>query len=138
VRKKAKNVKIETVDKLFSDLKWTSCDFIKLDIENAEFPALVGSSKTMAKYRPIVVFENSPISAANLNGYSSADFFKFFDQLDYEIFDIFLNKFTQERWEKDARLPSYYVALPLENSLFKNKETIKDYDDFLNEFLTCN
>jgi FkbM family methyltransferase len=131
-------VEIKTVDSLFSALKWKNCDFIKLDIENAEFPALMGASKTMAKYRPVVVFENSPVSAANLNDYSAADFFSFFEKLDYQILDIFLNPFTQKRWENDDRLPSYYVALPSESTLFESKETVRDYDDFLKDFLTNN
>jgi len=127
------NVKIDTIDNIFSALKWDNCNFIKLDIENAEFPALLGATKTLSKHRPVVVFENSPISAANLNGYSAADFFNFFEKLDYKILDIFLNEFTQDRWESGARLPPYYLAHPTEKDPFKNQETIKEYDDFLKD-----
>lgn len=131
-------VNIETIDSLFSKLKWKTCDFIKLDIENAEVPALMGASKLLKKHRPLVVFENSPVSAANLNDYSGSEFFEFFANLDYKIYDIFLNKFTLDRWENDAILPSYYIAIPTENPLFETEAIVAEYDEFLRNWLTDN
>lgn len=137
VAKKIK-VKIETIDSLVSKLKWKSCDFIKLDIENAEVPALMGAPKLLKKMRPLAVFENSPISAARLNKYSGLEFFNFFNKNGYAVFDIFLNRFTLERWQNDKMLPSYYVAIPTENDLFRTPHILDEYDEFLKSFLKDN
>jgi methyltransferase, FkbM family len=132
-------VKLETIDNIIKDLGWTDCHFIKLDIEHAEFPALRGAKNTLKTFKPIVVFENSPRAAASLNDYSADDFFDFFVSIDYEIYDIFLNKFTIERWmDKEKLLPSYYIAVPAHNKFFEGKRFLKQYDRFLQKTLKNN
>jgi len=130
-------VTLETIDNIVKDLGWTDCRFIKLDIEQAEFPALRGAKTTLKTFRPIVVFENSPRSASRLNNYSADDFFDFFASIDYEIYDIFLNKFTIERWmAKEERIPSYYIAVPTDSKLIKGKDFLNEYDAFLQATIT--
>jgi len=135
--KKHKNPRKSLLDNIVKDLGWTDCRFIKLDIEQAEFPALRGAKTTLKTFRPIVVFENSPRSASRLNNYSADDFFDFFASIDYEIYDIFLNKFTIERWmAKEERIPSYYIAVPTESKLIKGKDFLNEYDAFLQATIT--
>lgn len=45
-------VPLTTVDKVVSDLNLTRVDFIKMDIEGAEVPALLGAQRTLCTYRP--------------------------------------------------------------------------------------
>lgn len=45
-------VPLTTIDNLVSELNLPSVDFIKMDIEGAEVPALLGAAATLARYRP--------------------------------------------------------------------------------------
>jgi len=45
-------VPLTTIDKLVSELNLPRVDFIKMDIEGAEVPALQGAAATLARYRP--------------------------------------------------------------------------------------
>jgi len=128
-------VKVETIDDILKKRKWTSCEFIKLDIENAEVPALMGAEKTIETLKPVIVFENSPVSAARMNNYSGVEFFTFFNKVGYDVFDIFMNKFTIDRWQNDKLLPSYYIALPKNSDLFKTGSAAGEYDKFLGDCL---
>lgn len=92
----------------------TSCAFIKLDIEHAEFPALRGGRRLLKALRPVLCFENAPRKAAQLNGYTMDEFAGFFEDLEYDLYDIFLNKVTRQRLTHDRILPSYYLAWPAE------------------------
>ncbi|WP_255564550.1 FkbM family methyltransferase [Mameliella sp. CS4] len=102
------------LDQIARDEGLTSCAFIKLDIEHAEFPALRGGGQLLKDLRPVICFENTPRHAARLNGYTMAEFSGFFEDLDYDLYDIFLNKMTRRRLAYDKFLPSYYLACPAE------------------------
>ncbi|WP_300440694.1 FkbM family methyltransferase [uncultured Mameliella sp.] len=102
------------LDQIARDEGLTSCAFIKLDIEHAEFPALRGGHQLLKDLRPVICFENTPRHAARLNGYTMAEFSGFFEDLDYDLYDIFLNKMTRRRLAYDKFLPSYYLACPSE------------------------
>jgi len=45
-------VPLTTIDELVAELKLNRVDFIKMDIEGAEKPALTGARATLAKYKP--------------------------------------------------------------------------------------
>jgi FkbM family methyltransferase len=45
-------VQLTTIDKLVADLKLPHVDFIKMDIEGAEVPALAGGNETIARFKP--------------------------------------------------------------------------------------
>lgn len=111
---KAVDVSFVQIDDIVEQAGWTKCAFIKLDIEHAEFPALRGAKKMLKSMRPMICFENAPRKAAELNGYTMAEFASFFEDLDYDLYDIFLNKVTRQRLANDTYLPSYYLACPAE------------------------
>ena len=45
-------VPLTTIDKLVAELKLPRVDFIKMDIEGAEVPALAGAHETIARFKP--------------------------------------------------------------------------------------
>ena len=46
-------VQTSTID----DLRLTTCDFIKLDLEGAESLAIIGAEETINEFKPVIVFE---------------------------------------------------------------------------------
>lgn len=103
-------VQLRTLDDIFDEYGVTQCRFIKLDIENAEIMALQGANRILTYHRPMLVFENSPRSAARLNGYDSLAFFQLFERHGYQVFDILGNAFTPEHWQQNPLLPYYMAA----------------------------
>ena len=51
-------VRIETLDEVIGRLGWDRLDFIKIDVEGMEWEAFRGAQRTLAKYRPVVLFES--------------------------------------------------------------------------------
>lgn len=50
------------------DLRLQDCDLIQLDVEGAEFNALLGAASTIAKFRPVVVIEEKPLPQQGTEG----------------------------------------------------------------------
>ena len=65
--------------------------FIKIDIEGAEFPALVGAKDVMMRGGAIVVFEGRLATTAPQFGFSARDVEAFAKDIDYAMFDFFGN-----------------------------------------------
>lgn len=128
-------VSVTTIDKIVIDeLQWDSCDFIKLDIEHAEYSALKGAKTVLQKMKPFVVFENSPRVASKLNNYTLPEFINYFNQIDYCLYDIYFNEITLDRLTKDKKLPSYYIAF--HNSKFESvNKYLGEYDRVCGELM---
>ena len=110
----ALDVKVTTLDTLFGETM-EALKFIKLDIEGSELPALRGGRGIIQTFKPVIVLENVVPVAAELNGYSALEFFDFFENLDYVLYDLFGTLMTRETFEtlqKDYSLPIYYLGLP--------------------------
>ena len=82
--------------------------FGKLDLEGGEFRALQGGHAAIARHKPLLVFERS-VGAPSWYGYSVADFFALFEDLNYDVFDLFGKPLTEEDWSLADR-PWYAVA----------------------------
>ncbi len=82
--------------------------FIKLDLEGGEFRALQGAERTLRLRGPACIFENGLESSAS--GYESAEFFGYFNDLDYELYDILGSRVDESLWRQPG--PWYFVALP--------------------------
>lgn len=55
-------VRLTTIDKLVAELKLSTVDFVKMDIEGAEMEALSGASETVRRFRPrmAIALEHRP------------------------------------------------------------------------------
>jgi FkbM family methyltransferase len=88
--------------------------FIKLDIEGGEYDALLGSKNIISKYRPLLVFENGWLGAANRFNYLVQDFIAFFENHHYKVFDILGEPFSHE-FLAVQHFVNNFVALPNES-----------------------
>lgn len=111
------HTKIDTLDNLLASHELGNVSCMKLDIEHSEFNALRGATETVRKHRPVIVFENSPHAAAEINEYAIEDFFAWFANLGYQLFTIFFEPFTLDLYNATDPddLPIYYCALPTEH-----------------------
>lgn len=92
-------------DSLDNYLKFNELDsisYIKLDIEGAEYSALLGMKNTLKKYKPIVQIEIDDHILAK-TPYRSADIYKFMNDLNYELFIPELLKITKIRRNKSSK-----------------------------------
>ncbi|MEI6238941.1 MAG: FkbM family methyltransferase [Planctomycetia bacterium] len=86
--------------------------FIKLDVEGAEFSALKGAKGLVTEHTPFIVFENSLPRAAASFGYDRSEFFEWFRQRGYMLFDVFGTPCTEDHWtERRGELCWNFVAV---------------------------
>lgn len=55
--------KMVTIDNVAETMRLEACDMIWLDVEGYELPALKGAAKTIAKFRPVIRFEEAEHAA---------------------------------------------------------------------------
>jgi FkbM family methyltransferase len=87
-RRKAEEITVETArldDVLPADRR---VDFVKLDVEGAELLVLRGAAATLARCRPILVFECGPGGPRSF-GYAAEDLYDFVTGLEgYSVFTL--------------------------------------------------
>ena len=88
-------VATDTLDNFAERADLKRVDFIKLDVEGAEFLVLKGASRTLAKFKPIIIFEQNTESAEPI-----MDLLR---SLGYEFFDLKENPLgtSKELWPGD-------------------------------------
>jgi FkbM family methyltransferase len=89
-------------------------NFIKMDIEGAEYHALSGGVKTLTRFRPVVVFEGAGEYPARLYGYTKDDFFDLFETAGYRLMDLFGQPFTRDDWGVQS-FTWYFVATAIDS-----------------------
>lgn len=67
-------------------------DFMKIDVEGAEYAVLLGAAETLKRWKPIIVFEHGK-GAADVYGVKPGDVFNFLTEMDYRVS-------TMRRWLK--------------------------------------
>ena len=72
--------------------------FMKMDIEGGEFDALRGGKTLLIDRKPMVIFENGGGFAARTYGHTIQDWFAFFADIGYRVFDILGRPYTKEFW----------------------------------------
>lgn len=109
------NIKTSTLDKFAESTTFARLDFIKADIEGAEFLMLKGCREVLLKFKPILMLEVQ-LSSTRLFNYTPNDLFQFLRGIGYEVFfvsgDSQLIPFGQQ--QNMDKLPDY-------NFIFKPK-----------------
>ncbi len=60
-RVKIQNIKVLRLDDVYQSIGLTRCDMVKIDVEGYELDVLLGAAKLIAKYKPKILIEYSPI-----------------------------------------------------------------------------
>lgn len=81
------SVAARTLDAIVADAKLDRLDFIKLDIEGYEWPALRGGEQAIARFRPPIVFEYDAAYVSR-GGASSEILSDFFSRMGYRLYSI--------------------------------------------------
>jgi FkbM family methyltransferase len=76
------SIKMITLDQFASENNITECDFIKIDIEGAEYFTFLGGTGFINKTRPVIQAEYNKRWSNNI-GVSLVDYFKFFTDIKY-------------------------------------------------------
>ena len=71
-----------TIDRLVEEYDLNRLDFIKLDLEGGEFPALRGGERALRDLRPLVVTEHGHLAPA-LNGFVIDEYLEWIRSVDY-------------------------------------------------------
>ena len=81
------SISVQRLDDVWPSLGLDRVDIIKLDIEGAEWSALLGGQQLLARYKPILLVEigRSTCSAA---GYRAEDFAQWIEDQGYRLFII--------------------------------------------------
>jgi hypothetical protein len=103
-------VPVTTIDQLLEKEK-RKLSFIKLDLEGGEFCALLGAKQVIASHSPIIVFENGLERTCQFWDYTREEFFQFFEDLEYDVYELFLRHLTPEEWRNRIGWPWYFIAL---------------------------
>ena len=119
VRLKARVV---TLDDEFPD---TRIALIKMDVEGHEFKALLGANELISRNRPVVCMEHG--TGVYENQVPSGKYFEYFDDIDYDVFDILGNHLqSEEQFCESAAAAGvwdYWMA-PRESSESKRLEAL--------------
>ena len=88
-------------------------DFIKLDIEGAEYNALVGLQQTIGRCRPIIVSEYSPGLIFEISGVQGAEYLRWLIEHGYRLGVI----------EKDGTISEAGVDYEIVMAIHRNRGT---------------
>lgn len=66
-------------------------DFIKIDVEGAEYKALLGAEQMLRKFKPMIVSEFSPTAMPSISGVDGLTYLQFLISLGYNLSVIKLN-----------------------------------------------
>jgi len=78
-------IKIDLLDNLLKDSK--RIDLIKVDVEGAELEVLQGSTYTIAKHLPVIIFEHVK-DAARAYDVDAEKSFEFFESVNYNLYTL--------------------------------------------------
>jgi hypothetical protein len=103
-------VPVTTIDELLADEE-RKVTFMKLDLEGGEFCALLGARQVISKHCPIIVFENGLEWTRRFWDYTQEEFFRFFDEIGYDVYELFLRKLTAKEWRNPNRWPWDFIGV---------------------------
>jgi FkbM family methyltransferase len=106
-------VSIGMIDDLIRPEHRARIAFIKTDLEGGDFDALRGGSEVISRSRPLIVSEFSGHFAARAYGFTEDEFFRFFSDHDYAVFDFFGEPYAHDAFNAENMLAEI-VAVPNE------------------------
>jgi len=106
-------VTMDTIDRLLPPPHKACVSYMKLDLEGGEFDAFLGADETISLSRPLIVSEFGGHKTASTYGFAEGDFFEFFEQKDYSLFDFFAQAYTRQTFNEEGVLPQI-IAIPNE------------------------
>lgn len=109
-------VNVTTIDDIM--INYSSCDYIKIDTEGSELLCIDGAIKTINKYRPIISIEYG-YPSYSVYGLTYKNLWDKCIEIDYSIYDIFLNKIDSlDLWRKICDLSTWgFFLIPNEKTL---------------------
>lgn len=99
-------VKCSTIDKIMEKEKISKLDFIKIDVEGAEYKVLRGGLHSIEQYHPIILYECSTTIDKLSNSKNSLQSYQILKELGYKQFKIVEEKMLIELDDYDANLDS--------------------------------
>jgi FkbM family methyltransferase len=109
-RKAAGSIEVSTLDAQVDALGLTRVDVVKMDVEDAELPALRGAERVIRKHRPMLIVEVQE-ETARAAGYETADLFEFLERHGYRCETILNDGVTKPL--DSSRLESFQNVLCL-------------------------
>ncbi len=86
-------IQLKVFDSIYFD-KLKRLDFVKIDVEGAELPALKGMIKTLKKFHPIVLIEMNKETFESA-GYTIQDMLDFMSNLNYKPYNLFRGRISE-------------------------------------------
>lgn len=99
----------DVVSATLDEIATKPISLMKLDIEGAEYHALIGAERIMATDMPVIVFENGREESAKKFEYTKDDFFGLFERRGYALYTVAGMPLIRENW--DAMMPWQFLAL---------------------------
>ncbi len=84
--------------------------FMKLDLEGAEYHALLGSQRILRRQQPLIVFEHGGEQTAQLYGYELKGLHELLNGLGYRLYDILGQPFTFSDWKLPWKPWNFWAA----------------------------
>lgn len=109
------SVKTLSLDSYVSEKKLDHIDFIKIDIEGYELPALRGMKNLIKKYQPLIIVEFGSVSALR-TGYSLKEMYDFFIMNDYKLYNADSKLLVPIKRDELEKEPTYFNAFCMPNT----------------------
>ena len=78
-------------------------DFVKIDVEGAEYNALWGKQETLRRFKPLIISEFSPTAMPSVSGVDGLAYLGFLDSLGYDVSVIDLDGTVHPHYSDHAK-----------------------------------
>ena len=111
------SVPVEKLDDYVIANKIREIDFIKIDVEGAEYLVLKGAENVLKKYSPVIMLELQDVRTKSF-GYSPEDLINYLGGFGYHLYEIVEKEFGSVKKVILFENTSYYNFLALKNAEF--------------------
>lgn len=119
------SVPIKVLDEYVNENKIEKIDFIKIDVEGAEYLVLKGAENVLKKYSPVIMLELYEFHTKCF-GYSPEELINYLGDLGYRLYEIDEKEFGSVKKVNLFRNTNNYNFLALKNAdILKTRVSIK-------------